>query len=245
LAVLAIDERPFLYHTGGMLIFSSAIMVDEAAGVGAFASVNARAEDSYRPRQVTAYAIRLMRAVKEGKPLPPVPEIRTATKLDNAAKLAGSFRSADGKAIELVVSGDGLALRQNGRTFPLQGGEDNFTVVGPGDETSGLKFDIKDGAIRSVGWKSDLYGEASSAIPEAQRRYAGLYDGGNPWIGMMEIVARPDGLWLGGTTPLVPLQDGSFRVGTDEWSPERVRFDSEIDGVPQRMLFSGVDLLRV
>jgi CubicO group peptidase (beta-lactamase class C family) len=246
LAILAIDDRPVLYHTGGMLIFSSAIMVDEEAGVGAFASVNARAEESYRPRGVTAYAIRLMRAVKEGKPLPPLPEIRTATKVDGQESFIGTFRSSDGKVIELVPFGDGRGLRYNGQTLPLQTEGDSFTVVGPGDATSSIKLDLAGGGIRSVGWKDTLYGEATSAkLPEAQRLYAGLYDGGNPWIGMMEIVARPDGLWLGGTTPLVPLEDGSFRVGTDEWSPERVRFDSEIDGVPQRMLFSGVDLLRV
>lgn len=246
LAILPIDERPVLYHTGGMLAYSSAIMVDEAAGLGAFASVNARAEDSYRPRQVTAYAIRLMRAAKEGKPLPPVPDIRTATKLDDPAKLAGSFRSANGTQVELVPLGDGLGVRRNGVTLPLQGGDDSFTVVGPGEETSGLKLDIKDGVVRSVGWKSDLYGEGvSGEIPEALRRCAGLYDSGSPWVGMMEILARPDGLWFGGTTPLIPLSDGSFRLGTDESSPERVRFDSDLNGIPQRMLFSGVDLLRV
>lgn len=245
LAVLPIDERLVLYHTGGMLAYSSAIMVDEAAGIGAFASVNARAEDSYRPRQVTAYAIRLMRAVKEGKPLPPVPAIRTATKLDEPAKLTGSFKAADGRMAELALSGDGLALRQNGVTLPLQGGDESFTVVGPGDETSGLKLDIKDGVVRSLGWKDTLYGAGAGETPQSLSRYAGLYDGGSPWVGMMEVVARADGLWVGGTTPLVPLPDGSFRVGSDEWSPERVRFDSEMDGVPQRMQFSGVDLLRV
>ena len=245
LAILPIDERPVLYHTGGMLAYSSAIMVDEAAGVGAFASVNARAEDSYRPRQVTAYAIRLMRAVKEGTPLPPVPEIRTATKLDDPAKLAGRFRSANGKEIELVPLGDGLGVRQNGVTLPLQGGDDSFTVVGPGDETSDLKLGLKDGRVRSVGWKADLYGDGvSGEISDKLRRCAGLYDGGSPWVGMLEIVARPDGLWAG-TTPLLPLPDGSFRFGAEDTSPERVRFDSDLNGVPQRVLFSGVELLRV
>lgn len=245
LAILPIDDKPCLYHTGGMLAYSSSIMVDEAAGVGAFASVNARAEDSYRPRQVTAYAIRLMRAVKAGQKLPPVPEIRTATKLDDLAKLTGSFKAADGRVVELVALGDGLGLRQNGVTLPLQGGGDSFTVVGPGDQTSGLKLDLKDGAVLSVGWKDTLYGQGAAETPAALRRYAGLYDGGSPWIGMMEVTARSDGLWVGGNTPLVPLPDGSFRLGSDEWSPERVSFDSEIDGVPQRMLFSGADLLRV
>jgi len=247
--VLPLDDRPVLYHTGGMLAFSSSLMVDEAAGVGAFASVNARAEDSYRPRQVTAYAIRLMRAVREKKALPPLPPIGSATKLDGAGKLAGTYRTADGATLELVAVGDGLAIRRGASLLPLQGtGEGQFTVVGPGDQTSGLRIETDQGAVRSVGWGSALYsadGSAASAVPEALARCAGLYDGGNPWVGMAEVVARSDGLWLGGTTPLVPLPDGSFRVGADGWGPERVRFDLEIGGRPQRMNFSGADLLRV
>ena len=246
LAVLPLDDRPVLYHTGGMLAYSSSLMVDEATGVGAFASVNARAEDNYRPRQVTAYAVRLMRAVRENKPPPPIPPIRSATKLDDARKLAGTYRAADGATLELVAAGDGLAIRRGAALLPMQSaGDGQFTVVGPGDQTSGLRIEMDNGAVRSVGWGSVLYGAAASAVPDALARCAGLYDGGNPWVGMMEVVARPDGLWLGGTTPLVPLADGSFRVGSDAWSPERVRFDLEIDGQPQRMNFSGADLLRV
>lgn len=249
LAVLPLDDKPVLYHTGGMLSFSSSIMVDEAAGLGAFASVNARAEDSYRPRAVTAYAIRLMRAVREGKPLPAPKEIPSATKYDEAKAAAGTYRSANGQSIELVPAGDGLALRAGGGLIPLQsGGEGNFTVTGPGGETSGLHLDIDKGKVRSVGWRSSLYatdGSVKADIPDAVKRCAGLYDGGTPWVGMMEVVARPDGLWLSGTTPLIALPDGSYRVGADEWGPERVRFDLEIDGRPQRMNFSGADLLRV
>lgn len=247
LAVLPIDDKPVLYHTGGMLAFSSSLMVDEAAGLGAFASVNARAEDSYRPRAVTDYAIRLMRAAREGKPLPPLPAIPSATKLDDAAKLAGTYRAADGAAIELVAAGDGLAVRKGASLLPLQStGEGEFTVAGPGERATGLRLDIDKGAVRSVGWGPTLYGTLrGQALPEAVALCAGLYDAGNPWIGMMEVVGRPDGLWLGGTTPLVMLPDGSFRVGADEWGPERVRFDLDIGGRPQRMIFSGVDLYRV
>jgi CubicO group peptidase (beta-lactamase class C family) len=249
LAVLPLDDKPVLYHTGGMLSFSSSLMVDEAAGVGAFASVNARAEDSYRPRAVTSYAIRLMRAVREGKPLPAPKESPSATKYDEAKSAAGTYRSATGQSIELVPAGDGLALRAGGGLIPLQStGDGNFTVAGPGDETSGLHLDIDKGKVRSVGWRSSLYsadGSAKAEIPDALKRCAGLYDGGSPWVGMVDVVARPDGLWLGGTTPLVALADGSFRIGTDDWGPERVRFDLDVDGRPQRLTFSGADLQRV
>jgi hypothetical protein len=39
--------------------------------------------------------------------------------------------------------------------------------------------------------------------------------------------------------PLVPLGDGTFRVGEDPGGPERLAFDTEIEGRPARALLSG------
>ena len=69
IAVQPVDGAPCLHHTGGMMSFSSSFHADPAAGIACFASVNARL-GSYRPRQTTAYAIRLLRAVRRGDPLP-------------------------------------------------------------------------------------------------------------------------------------------------------------------------------
>ena len=66
-AVQPVDGVACLHHTGGMMSFSSSFHVDPAAGIGCFASVNARL-GSYRPRQTTAYAVRLLRAARLGQP---------------------------------------------------------------------------------------------------------------------------------------------------------------------------------
>jgi hypothetical protein len=42
---------------------------------------------------------------------------------------------------------------------------------------------------------------------------------------------------------LIPLDDGSFRVG-EEWSPDRVRFDMEVEGVAHRAVFDGAPYFR-
>jgi hypothetical protein len=39
--------------------------------------------------------------------------------------------------------------------------------------------------------------------------------------------------------PLSPLDDGRFRVGKQPWAPERLRFDTVIDGRAQRAWLSG------
>jgi hypothetical protein len=250
LALLPVDGHVCLHHTGGMLSFVSAITVDPTAGDGAFASVNASATDGYRPIAVTRYAIQLFRAVREGRPLPAPAAIEAPTRLENAKAMAGRFRTNDGETLELVVSGDGLAVEQSGVRRPLQpGDEGGFVVVGPGEESSALLVRTREGAVQSVGWGAKLYtpeGQAAMGpVPRELQRLAGIYNSDDPWNGQHEVVARPDGLWLDGVEPLTWLIDGSFRVGRDEWSPERARFDGDLNGRPTRLSLSGVDFERV
>jgi hypothetical protein len=37
---------------------------------------------------------------------------------------------------------------------------------------------------------------------------------------------------------LTSAEDGAYRVGDEAWSPERLRFDTEVDGVPMRALLN-------
>jgi CubicO group peptidase (beta-lactamase class C family) len=73
----------------------------------------------------------------------------------------------------------------------------------------------------------------------------GHYRAHNPWLTNFRIGARGGTLWFGADGvdierhPLTPLDDGSFRVGEAPWSPERLRFDTPIDGKAQRAFYSG------
>jgi D-alanyl-D-alanine carboxypeptidase len=61
----------------------------------------------------------------------------------------------------------------------------------------------------------------------------GLYRSHNPWARTLRIgtrEGRPVAQVWGEVSPLEPLADGSFRLGPTGWSPERVRFDTPIDG---------------
>ena len=44
--------------------------------------------------------------------------------------------------------------------------------------------------------------------------------------------------------PLTPLSPGVFRIGKEDYSPERARFDSLVDGHALRLLITGVPLYR-
>jgi len=83
------------------------------------------------------------------------------------------------------------------------------------------------------------------SCPPDWRAYLGHYRGHCAWLTNFRVVGREGGLWYGSDhissdrQPLAPLGDGSFRLGEQEWSPERMRFDTVVDGVAQRAWRSG------
>lgn len=84
----------------------------------------------------------------------------------------------------------------------------------------------------------DLSDPAATVVLDAEpapqwRPMCGLYRSHNPWSTTLRIGTR-DGelvaLHWGEASPLEPLAGGGFRLGPAGWSPERVRFDTLIDG---------------
>ncbi|MEU4027600.1 serine hydrolase domain-containing protein [Streptomyces anulatus] len=81
--------------------------------------------------------------------------------------------------------------------------------------------------------------------------FVGHYRGYNPWLSNIRVQCSGGRLWVwqGEYTtdlgdPLVPLADGSFRIGDDERSPERLTFDVVLDGKATRATLSGYLLYR-
>jgi hypothetical protein len=81
--------------------------------------------------------------------------------------------------------------------------------------------------------------------PREWDAYAGHYHNDDPWWGSVRIFLQKGRLWVENADPLVPLQDGIFRVGAEDWSPERASFDAFASGHPMRFNFSGVDFGRI
>jgi hypothetical protein len=54
---------------------------------------------------------------------------------------------------------------------------------------------------------------------------------------------HPDG--FDDEQPLVPMARGWFRVGSDRLGPERLRFDTTVEGRARRAWLSGWDYYRV
>jgi hypothetical protein len=87
--------------------------------------------------------------------------------------------------------------------------------------------------------------------PAEWRPFVGRYRSHDPWLPTFAVAAS-DGVlvmgtdWVDGSErhALTPLDDGLFRVGPAEWSPERLRFDTLVDGRAQRALSSGTPYYR-
>jgi hypothetical protein len=87
--------------------------------------------------------------------------------------------------------------------------------------------------------------------PQEWRPFLGRFRSHNPWLPTFSVASRDGGLiagteWLNGSDrlPLTPLDGHRFRVGEPDWSPERMHFDTIIDGRAQRAVYSGTPYYR-
>ena len=247
LATVDVDGQPTFHHTGGMILFSSAVYVDRATGAGVFASVNIGGT-GYRPRAVTSYGIGLLRALATGAALPPPPPLVTAPPIEHASDFAGRFVGPRGDAFVLEATSTGLALVAGGARGRVKvSGENAFVTDHAGYETHLIDFGPGK-APRDRLWYGDvLYGrDAALAQPVAApglAALAGIYLSNDPWVGGQSVVARGETLVMEGAGPILHAADGSWRF-VDPLSTERVWFDKPLNGRTQRCNLSGSTMWR-
>jgi D-alanyl-D-alanine carboxypeptidase len=256
LAIDQLDGHTRLKHTGGMVSFASALQVDLDAGVGVFASINAM--QGYRPTPVAEYALRLMRACREGTALPPVPGAVPATRIDGAADYAGTYTGSGGRQLKISVEGERLFLEHRGARVPLESAIDPdhaFIVQHEDYAHYALLFtrggtDGK-GPVVEAGWGEDWYaapayqGPREFTAPAEWSRYTGHYRSEDPWIGTVRVVQRRGRLWVNGVTPLEPVGENRFYLRDEPASPEWLGFSDIVNGRAMLLHFSGNVLPRV
>jgi CubicO group peptidase (beta-lactamase class C family) len=235
-------RRAYLHHTGGMVSFSSSFHIDTASGVGAFASSTISAFAEYRPRLLTQFAVDALTNAAAGHALPAPPPLEHP--LAHSAAYIGSYSGPAG-AFE-VRAGNPLTIVANGQSAPLLQWDDQvFRTTHPSFRAFSLLFERKGNAVAAVSWGSATYLRAGSKaqLPQSDPKLAmlaGRYVNDSPWNGMAPVVERGGKLWIGTETPMTPIGDNLWRVGEDDWSPERGSFANFIDGRPQTFSLSGV-----
>ena len=233
--------RNYLHHTGGMVSFTSSFHLDIGNGVGAYATSTLSAFSNYRPRKLTLFAVQALAAAEAGQPLPLPPSLEMPVL--NPRQYAGRY-AAGSKAFE-IRAGRGLTLVASGREAALEPfAPDLFGTLDPDFRDHALKFDRARGAVSAALWGPETFVRqgAKVTVPRsnlALARLAGRYVNDSPWLGTAVIVERGGKLWIGTDTPMTTIGDNLWRVGEEDWSPERASFADYIDGVPQTFVYSG------
>ncbi len=228
--------------------FGSTMLGDLEAGVGVVVLVNSTVEGSLT-EEVAEVALDLYR----GAAAPPA--VRDPLEVENAEDYAGTYSSGERR---LVLAADGvqLVLEHGGARVPLERRRgDRFLVEHAELALVPLAFEREGDMVVAASHGSDVYARegartlpADSPPPEWSA-YPGHYRAYNPWLTNFRILLRRGRLLLaypkGPEDSLTPLGDGLFRVGEDEWSPERLRFDAIVDGHALGANLSGCDYFRV
>jgi len=261
------DGYTYIGHGGGMVGYYSYILVDMDDGLGVVVLMNGPGGRS--DEEIAMFALKLLRAALRDQELPSVPPA-DPTRVENAAEYVGTYRAcpeprpepaeghsqrAGAKALTLVAEGERLMLHYADERVVLERrGPDRFYVDHPDFALFLLRFGREEGevveAFHGPGWYiNDRYaGPTTFDHPQEWDAYPGHYCWHNPWLSNFRIVLRKGALGLvdpsGEEEPLVPLGSGVFRVGEDDRSPERIRFDTVLNGRALRANLSCGDYYR-
>lgn len=233
-----------LGHGGSMVGYGSTMLGDLDAGLGVTVLVNGPDEGYLTWKMATA----TLALYRDDQSVPPLPDLLA---VPNADEYAGDYSNGNDRW-EIEAHSDRLLLDG----VPLEPrGPDRFYADRSDLELFLLSFGREDGAVVEVAHGADVYGReggrrAMPANPPTEwAAYPGHYRAYNPWLSNFRVVLRGDQLVLvyarGPEEPLVPLGESLFRVGAEDWSPERLRFDALAAGTALRASLSGVEYYRV
>lgn len=252
LAVMNVGGDTVVAHTGGVLSYTSCIMVDLTRGFGAIAMSNLGYVGP-RPCAIVNYAIETLQAQAEGKALPTPPAAPDPAHVEHPEDYAGSFTSSDGARFTVQAQGDRLSLTQNGKTAALYPrGKDDFYADSPAFSQFDLTFGRdKSGKVVEAFYGPEWFtnaqyaGSKSFTYPAAWSGYTGEYESMDPngYFNAVHVYEVKGQLVMDGAQ-LVPQGGSQFHIGTQLWQPSWVRFTEPIAGRTQIASFPGQTLYR-
>ena len=244
-----------VWHSGGMPGFTALMDLDVPSGLGCIVLLNGEGDR----RSVAAYALEAVAAALRGDPLPEVTHPPDPARTSNAADYAGAYHG-DGRTIAIEASDDRLVLRENDVEAVLERAEgDAFLVPHPSLGRYLFSFGRNDEnkvveAMHGPDW---LRAEGEVGLdppipPDEWRAFTGHYRGHALWEPSFRILLRRGKLLKSSPNAetgeyeleLVPLDDGWFRVGAEEWRPDRIRFEDVADGKTLRAVYDGASWYR-
>lgn len=252
LAIMNVGGDTVVAHTGGVLSYTSCIMVDLTRGFGAIAMSNLGYVGP-RPCAIVNYAIEALQAQSEGKALPPVPPVPDPAHVEHPEDYPGSY-TAGAAAFTVQAHNDRLSLTQNGTTVALYPrGKDDFYADSPAFSQFDLTFGRdKNGKVVEAFYGPQWFtnaqyaGPKSFTYPAEWSGYTGEYESMDPngYFNAVHVYEVKGKLVMDGAQ-LVPQGGSLFHIGTQMWEPSWVRFTEPIAGRTQLITSPGQTLYRI
>jgi CubicO group peptidase (beta-lactamase class C family) len=246
LLVRNLDGRRFIGHGGGMVGYLAGMQADTDANLGVIVLQNGMGA---HPMALARSVIR----IADGEPAKPAGSA-VPSSLD---ELAGAYETDEAgcEPIELVAAASGPMLRFSDQEIGLQEiDNDLFLAADPAFDRFPIRVERPNADSRELWHGGRRYvpvGTSARQLPEvsAERKaIAGHYRSHNPWTTNFRIALRGDQPWLifagapdGFDTeqPLVPGDGQTYRVSEDPGNPEKISFDTVVDGRALRAWLSG------
>jgi len=274
LEILESDGHTYIGHGGGMVGYYSYMLIDMSDGLGVVVLMNGPGGRSDEEIATFALKLlRAALHDQELPPVPPADPTKIENGADYAGtyracpehgcternqvlrKKPGFKRKAGAKPFTLVAEGERLILHYGDERVVLeQRGPDRFYVDHPDFALFLLRFGRQKGEVVEAFHGPDWYtndrytGPTTFDHPQEWDAYPGHYRSHNPELSDFRIVLRKGVPALihasGDEEPMVSLGRAMFRVGEDERSPERIRFDTILNGRALRANLSCGDCYR-
>jgi D-alanyl-D-alanine carboxypeptidase len=254
LDVFEVGGRAHIGHAGGMVGHYALLWCDTDTGVAVAMMVNGHGEREPSVR----FALEAARAHLAGEELPEAEPAPDPFASPLAAELEGQYTAAGGAAIVLkdddgrlvaALESSDVTLEPLGELWESENGEPAFAVPTPEMDRFPLGVERgEDGSVIALTHGPTRYlaagvpAEPPETAPADTHLLVGTYRGWNPWSPGFRVFVRAGRPWLawpGNEATLTPLDDDEWRVG-DEWSPDRVRFETIVDGVAQHAIYNTV-----
>jgi D-alanyl-D-alanine carboxypeptidase len=241
-----------IFHGGEMVGYHASCTGDMDDGVGVTMFNNGPSDSG----PVARFALQVIYSAMQSEPLPELPNVTEPTRIDNAAEYFGTYHTSDG-TLNIVADGDALyIMRDNVRIQLERRTGDAFYTTHPDFALYNLLFarnedNVVVEAFHGPDWYAGEHytGPTDFSYPDKWSAYLGHYRSHNPWMQDFRVFMRKGdlqsisfGTWR---RPMSAQPDGSFRLGAEEYSPERVRFDTVIAGKALRVNISGAEYYRV